>query len=216
MPLGKHLINSRSLMEIDRYGNKYCFKTRSVAEHSWSVAKIAEGLAIWEKNKFKNQVDLALVLQKALNHDLIEQVTGDILGPTKNKTPEMKKAMEEIEKLAFHEEIEPNLPRSWREPFEKLILDPKSKDIEGQILRAADIIDTMFEAIEEITLGNNIFRKVLVDSSNLLIKVELESVKYFIKYAFNDFELDINEYYGEEFCAFREQLHYDQAVFDSN
>lgn len=210
------MINARSLMEIDRYGNKYCFKTRSVAEHSWSVAKIAEGLAIWEKNKFKQPVDLALVLQKALNHDLIEQVTGDVLGPTKNKTPEMKKAMDEIEKIAFHEEIEPHLPESWREPFEKLILNPKSNDIEGQILRAADIIDTMFEAIEEITLGNNIFRKVLVDSSNLLIKVDLPSVRYFIKYAFLDFDLDINEYYGEDFIAFRDQLHYDEATFESH
>lgn len=215
MPLGKHLINARSLMEIDRYGNKYCFKTRSVAEHSWSVAKISEGLAIWEKNKFKNEVDLALVLQKALNHDLIEQITGDILGPTKNKTLEMKSAIEEIERLAFHEEIEPHLPKSWRESFEKLILNPKSEDIEGQILRAADIIDTMFEAIEEITLGNNIFRKVLINSSNLLIKVDLDSVRYFIKYAFLDFELDFEEYYGKEFIEFRKGLHYDDKVFES-
>jgi putative hydrolase of HD superfamily len=215
MPLGKHLINARSLMEIDRYGNKYCFKTRSVAEHSWSVAKIAEGLAIWEKNKFKNEVDLALVLQKALNHDLVEQITGDILGPTKNKTSKMKSAIEEIEKIAFHEEIEPHLPKSWRGPFEKLILNPKSKDIEGQILRAADIIDTMFEAIEEITLGNNIFRKVLIDSSNVLIKVELDSVRYFIKYAFLDFELDFEDYYGAEFNEFRNGLYFDTKVFES-
>jgi len=216
MPFGKHLINARSLMEIDRYGNKHCFKTRSVAEHSWSVAKIAEGLAIWEKNKFKNNVDLALVLQKALNHDLIEQVTGDILGPTKNKTKEMKMAIDTIEEIAFHEEIEPDLPKSWRKPFENLILNPKSNDIEGQILRAADIIDTMFEAIEEITLGNNIFKKVLVDSSNLLIKVDLDSVRYFIKYAFLDLDLDIDEYYGDDFCQFRNDLHYDESTFESN
>lgn len=215
MPFGTHLIESRSLMEIRRYQNKYCFKKRSVAEHMWSVAKIAEGLAIWESKKFKNKVDMAKVLQKAINHDIIEQSTGDILGPTKKRTLAMREAIEEIEELAFKEEIETDLPKSWRNQFRSYILDPKTDDVEGQIIRAADIIDTVIESIEEIKLGNNIFRSVLIESSVALIKVDLDSVRYFIKYAILDFDLDIEEYYGKELYEYRQSLNFDPAVFEA-
>lgn len=215
MPFGTHLIESRSLMEIKRYQNKYCFKKRSVAEHMWSVAKIAEGLAIWESKKFKNPVDMAKVLRKAINHDMIEQSTGDILGPTKKRTKAMGAAIEEIEELAFTEEIEQELPKSWRRQFKSFILDPKTKDAEGQIIRAADIIDTMIEAIEEIKLGNDIFRRVLKESSQALIKVDLMSVNYFIKYAILDFDIDIEEYFGTELHQYRETLDFDPAVFEA-
>ncbi|MBN2658152.1 MAG: HD domain-containing protein [Spirochaetales bacterium] len=215
MPFGTHLVESRSLMEIKRYQNKYCFKKRSVAEHMWSVAKIAEGLAIWESKKFANKVDMAKVLQKAINHDMIEQCTGDILGPTKKKTRAMQEAMEEIEEIAFTEDIESHLPRSWRNQFKEYILNPKTDDAEGQIIRAADIIDTIIESIEEIKLGNEIFRAVLIDSSESLIKVDLESVRYFIKYAILDFDIDIREFFGEKLFDYRETLHFDPAVFEA-
>ncbi len=215
MPFGTHLLESRSLMEIQRYQNKYCFKKRSVAEHMWSVAKIAEGLAIWESKKFKNDVDMAKVLEKAINHDIIEQSTGDILGPTKKRTMAMKEAIEEIEELAFSEEIEQELPKSWRNQFRSYILDPKTKDIEGQIIRAADIIDTMIESIEEIKLGNQVFKRVLIESSIALIRVDLDSVRYFIKYALLDFNMDIEEYFGKELYEYRETLSFDPAVFEA-
>lgn len=202
-------------MEIKRYQNKYCFKKRSVAEHMWSVAKIAEGLAIWESKKFKHDVDMAKVLQKAINHDIIEQSTGDILGPTKKRTPAMRDAIEEIEELAFKEEIEQELPKSWRNQFRSYILDPKTKDIEGQIIRAADIIDTIIESIEEIKLGNNIFKNVLIESSNSLIKVNIDSVRYFIKYAILDFDMDIEEFFGKKMSDYRDSIEFDPAVFEA-
>jgi len=213
MPFGKHLIEARSLMGIIRYQNKFCFKERSVAEHMWSVAKIAQGLAIWEKHKFLHTVDMGVVLEKAINHDMIEQCTGDILGPTKKRTPAMIAAIEEIEELAFTDEIAPDLPESWREPFKNLILNPKTPDIEGQIIRAADIIDTIIEAIEEIQLGNERFRKVLIYSAEALIKLDLDSVRYFVKYALIDFDLDMDLYFGPKVQAFRASIHFDEVVF---
>lgn len=214
MPFGKHLIEARSLMGIIRYQNKFCFKERSVAEHMWSVAKIAEGLAIWEKHKFLNEVDMGIVLEKAINHDVIEQCTGDILGPTKKRTQSMIDAIEEIEALAFNDEIAPDLPESWRAPFKELILNPKTNTIEGQIIRAADIIDTMIEAIEEIQLGNQRFKKVLIDSAESLIKVDLDSVRYFVKYALLDFELDMETYFGKKVEDFRASLEFGDDVFE--
>jgi len=181
MPFGKLVKDPRGLMEISRYQNKYRHKVRSVAEHSWSVAFIAQGLTNWEINKFDQNVDMALVLKQAICHDLIECVTGDIISTTKKKTVAMENAIKEIEFTAFHEQMKPDLPKSWIEEYEELILNPKAEGIEGMIIKAADIIDTILEAIEEIDLGNNSFRPILKISAEELMKVDLKSVRYLIK-----------------------------------
>lgn len=212
---GNHLINTRTTMEIMRYQNKFCFKQRSVAEHMWSVAKIAEGLALWEMSKFGNQVNMGLLLEKAINHDLIESETGDILGPAKHKTKSMKAAIHELEDAMYKELIEPELPHSWRTMFKEFILNPKTDDIEGHLLRAADIIDTIIEAVEEIKLGNKSFECVLKENATGLLEIRLKSVDYFIRYAVNDLGLPVKEYYGDTFYNYYQTLEFDESVFNT-
>lgn len=216
MPFGKHIYESRKLMELKRYQNNFMFKRRSVAEHMWSVAKIAEGLAIWEERKFDHPVDMGMLLERCINHDLIEQATGDIIATTKKKTPEMRKAVEEIEHLTYEEEIMPHLPKSWQERFKGYMLDPKANDIEGRIVAAADIIDTVLEAIEEVKLGNTVFEPILKDVMAILITMELKSVQYFIKYAMKDFGLDYETYYGKPVADYVASLHFEPGIFEKH
>jgi putative hydrolase of HD superfamily len=211
---GKHLRDTRRCMNVKRYGTEFCFMSRSDSEHMWSVAKICEGLALWEITKFNNNVDMGYLLQKAINHDVMEAFTGDICGPVKALSKSFKANLEEIEKGFYNSIIAPVLPKSWRAYFEKLILNPKTKDIEGQILSAADIIDTLFEAIDEISVGNKSFEKILYENSKKLIQFDLESVHYFIKYAFNDWDIDFN-LFSDEFNKFRDSLDYDATVFEN-
>lgn len=215
MPFGKHIYEARSLMELKRYQNRFMFKRRSVAEHMWSVAKIAQGLAIWESEKFGHEVNMALLLERAINHDLIELATGDIIATTKKKTKEMKAALLEIEEIAFEEEIKEDIPRSWRPRFKAFMLNPKADDPEGLILSAADIIDTVLEAIEEVKLGNEPFRKILKEVTVLLITINLDSVRYFLRYALEDFGLDIRSYYGDIVAEYIDGLYFDPSVFES-
>ena len=216
MPFGKHIYEVRTLMELKRYQNRFMFKRRSVAEHMWSVAKIAEGLAIWEERKFDHPVNMGILLERCINHDVIEKATGDIIATTKKRTKDMQSALEEIEGLAYEEEIQPDLPNSWRPRFREYMLNPKADDIEGAILTAADIIDTVLEAIEEVKLGNEVFEKILKEVMALLLKVELDSVKYFIRYAMLDFGLDYETYYGKEVATYAKSLYFDPKVFDKN
>lgn len=216
MPFGKHIYDARNLMELKRYQNHFMFKRRSVAEHMWSVAKIAEGLAIWESRKFDHPVDMGLLLERCINHDLIEKATGDIIATTKKRTKEMATALAEIEKIAFEEDIQDDLPESWRQRFKGYILNPKANDIEGEILRAADIIDTVLEAIEEVKLGNKDFEKILKEVTLLLIEIDLDSVRYFLRYAMLDFGLDYEKYYGEAVAAYVDTIKFDQVIFDKN
>ena len=214
MPFGKHIQKSRSLMEIKRYQNKFMHKRRSVAEHMWAVSKIAQGLALWEVKKFKNEVDMANLLQRAINHDIIEMTTGDILSGTKKRTEDMKKAIDSMEEIAFNEDLRGDLPKSWVEEFRGYALQPKDETIEGKIISAADTIDAMLECIDEIKLGNeHEFSFILIDLAESLIEIDLDSVRYFMKFALLDFGLDIRKYYGANVYRYIESIEFPDRVF---
>jgi putative hydrolase of HD superfamily len=146
---GGHMLNCRKAMMIRRYQNAYMSCQPSVAEHMWAVAKIAQGLALWEINKFGNNVDMGKLLQKAINHDLIEIETGDILSTTKDLIPELRPILVKAEECAFDNRMMLDLPMSWREDFRGYILNPKDDSIEGKII-AADVIDTkIYQTLKE-------------------------------------------------------------------
>lgn len=203
MNIAKYLFKMRGLMNLKRYQNLFLFKERSVAEHSWSVAKIAHSLALIERKKYGTNVDIAFLLQKAIFHDSIEVYTGDILSMSKRRTPSMKKAVATLEKRVYEEEFSSILPNDWREEFRSYTLDAKDDTIEGKLLHASDVIDTLFEAVEEIKLGNKeYFLDVLQNSLEKLLDNPLNSVqdflKNFIQYL-EDIKFNLKEHYGEEF-----------------
>lgn len=196
--IGAYIYEYRNLMELLRYQNKFMYRRTSVVEHMWFVAKIAQGLALWMERKFNCKVDMSNVLLRALNHDVSERVTGDILSTTKRMTESMKHAIDEMEAVAFEEYIAISIPDSVLDEFKNYILYPKDNTIEGRILAAADILDTIFECAEEVKLGNTeVFNNVLVRVSESLLNVDLKSLDYFLKYSLEDIGLDIYTSYGE-------------------
>lgn len=175
--LGNYLHKVRRLMNLKRYQNLYLFKNRSVAEHSWSVAKIAQTLAYMEMKK-GNYVDMGCLLQKAIGHDELELFTGDIISGTKRRTENMQKAVDELEQVVFEEEYSRIIPDGWEEQFRTFTLDSKDDSFEGQLLHAADVLDTVLEAIEEIELGNKPdFERVVKNSVERIRSGNLESAK---------------------------------------
>jgi len=186
---GEHLKKSRDLMEIHRYQNKFKHKKRTVAEHSWFVSKVAHGLALWEVNKFKNtEVSMEDVLFLAINHDIIEGYTGDIISTTKNYSSVMKEELEKIETLIFENEILKTLPNSWGDMYLNLNKEMSEiTSVNAKIVKAADLIDRMYECIEEIELGNvKIFEDILKKDIQKLFDLNLMSSNYFLKYATKD------------------------------
>lgn len=205
--IGDYIYQYRNLMELLRYQNKHMYKRTSVAEHMWSVAKISQGLAIWTESKFGIVVDMANVLFRCLNHDVGELITGDILSTTKRMTVKMKEAVEEMEAVAFNKEIVPLIPKASRSEFETYVLNAKDDTIEGKILSAADIIDTIYECAGEVKLGNTeVFKNILQKVTESLIAIKLDAVDYFLVHSLPDIGLDIREYYGEEVYNYIESL----------
>lgn len=205
MKVVKFLDKMRGLMNLRRYQNIYLFKQRSVAEHSWSVSMIAHSLAQIEIHQFNKEVDIAKLLQKAISHDLLEVYTGDILSHTKRRTASMIRAVATLEKKVFNEEFSNDIPEEWQDEFRTLTLDAKDDSLEGDLLHASDTIDTLFEALEEIKLGNKeYFLGVMQGGIEKLMAMEIDSVQYFLK-GFIDMlrekKFNFKKYYDKEFLT---------------
>lgn len=192
--LGNHIKECREgLMQIKRYQNKYKHKQRSVAEHSWSVSKIAHGLALWEKNKFKTyDVDIEKVLFMAINHDIVEGFTGDIISTTKEISPILKEELKNVERMIFESHIIKTIPNSWGNMY--LDLNKEMSElttIESKIVKAGDLIDRIYECMEEIDLMNiEPYKSILTKDFLKLRKLDLMSVDYFLKYSIKDIGAD--------------------------
>ena len=97
--LGKLITTARKLNNIGRWANEFLHQRSSVAEHSFSVAQIAQLLGIIEEENGR-QIDWKRLYRKALNHDIPEAVMGDVISTTKNSNAEVKKALrEEMKKI---------------------------------------------------------------------------------------------------------------------
>ncbi len=195
---GSHLVEIRGLMEIGRYQNKFKHVRRSVAEHSWAVAQTAKGLAIWEKEKFNHPIDVGKTVIMALDHDIIEAYTGDIITTTKNISPELKEALNQAEKIVLEDQVLPNLPKSWRRRTRSEFQELEQREsLESKIVKAADQIDTIMECLEDIRLGSTApYEDILKNTVQALFRMQLDSVFYFMRYAFQD--IGVYRYLDEE------------------
>lgn len=205
--IGDYIYQYRNLMELKRYQNKHMFRRTSVVEHMWSVAKISQGLAMWTELKFGIKVDMENLLSRAIGHDVDEFVTGDILSTTKRMTPKMKEAVAEMEEKTYEDYIAAFIPVSLREKFKTYVLNAKDETIEGKIIAAADIIDTIYESAGEVKLGNTeIFGNILKRVTETLLPIKIDAVEYFLIYSLEDVGLNIEENYGEIVCDYIELL----------
>lgn len=189
---GDHLHEVRRLMETYRYQGRQMHCRRSVAEHSWFVSKVAHGLAMWEKIKFHNEVDIEKVMFLAINHDIVESYTGDILSTTKQLSPMLRKGLEMAEEGIFHDHIVKTIPQSWGDYYVNLHEEmSKIESAEAKIVKAGDLIDRIFECMDEIERQNkNPFEDILIRDIKRLFGLNLMSANYFLKYSIKDIKAD--------------------------
>lgn len=196
---GNHLEEVRGLMEIYRYQGKIMNCRRSVAEHSWFVAKVAHGLALWEKHKFGNKdIDIEKVLFLAINHDIVEAYTGDILSTTKSMSEKLRSGLKAVEETCFKENILTTIPKSWGKPYMEVHDEMGTlSSIEAQLVKAGDLFDRVFECMEEIDRGNKKpFEQIIIGDLMRLSEMDLMSVNYFLRYSIRDIGAD--RYISEE------------------
>jgi putative hydrolase of HD superfamily len=170
------LKKERKLDKVIRFSAQMRIKDESVSEHSFHVALYSMILADLEEKNFKNKVDKEKLLKTALLHDLEECLTGDIIYDFKHTD---KGLTREIKKMSqrFFENLMKNLPEKIAKEY--ILFWSKSKDknrIEGKIIEAADKLEGLIYALDEFSLGNKEFKKIIEGYKRQLRAIKLKSV----------------------------------------
>ncbi|MCW1296453.1 MAG: HD domain-containing protein [Candidatus Parvarchaeota archaeon] len=178
MSLKDFFESERVLGQVIRFGIRKRLKDENVAEHSFHTALYAMILADIEQKKFGNKVNMEKVFRGALLHDLEECMTGDILFHFKHSD---EKLTSEIKRIGtkFYEKLIKNLPASMQKDYMEAWLHCKDPNtIEGRIVWAADRLEALFYALDELRLGNKSFRLVLIEIMNDIKKIKLRSLDF--------------------------------------
>ena len=210
MAFGQMLNEIRRCKNIVRWPNEHRLIKSNDKEHMYDTEVIMLGLARWERDKFKNKIDFEKIAHLGVLHDVIEAYTGDFLSGIKKYSADMKRAVREVEEGVYKDKLEGLIPKSWREDYRQYILNPKAMGLEGQILAGADLISALFECIDELQLGNKRFKTKLLEVAHSLTEIDIQSVKYFLKYSLKDLGLPLDEY-GLELNNYINKLEFEEV-----
>lgn len=175
------LKNERNLDRVIRFSAHMRVKDESVSEHSFHTSLYAMIMADLEEKVFKNKINKEKLLKTALLHDLEECLTGDIIYTFKHTD---KALAGEIKKIGqrFMEGLLGNLPPEIAKDYTDLWLHSKdTKTIEGRIIEAADKLEGLMYVINEFSLGNQEFKKIIKIYQKQLKELGLKSVNLILK-----------------------------------
>lgn len=176
----EHIRRTRGIQNILRYSPRQKIVKREVASHSWSVAKIA-GLLGEIEIGFGNDVDLAKIYKMAINHDIAEAYMGDIPSPTKELMVGLKDTLDQLEAKVESEILGQTLPNELKDNFLESTLECRTgQTLEARIVKCADLIDRLFECLEDIELGNTggLYESIMNRDIIKVLNEDIHSVKY--------------------------------------
>lgn len=183
MGFGNLLKTVRKLNRMWRWANQYMTEDvrPTVSSHTFTVAQATQMLGVIEE-KNGTPINWRNLYEKAINHDVKEAITGDILSHVKNRNKQMKALVQQIENELTEDYIFSKLPSEYVDIYRKILNNDKDETIEGQILEAADKIDALIEAIIELQRNNpeEEFFKCFIENIRFLRDMDLYSVKYFL------------------------------------
>ena len=178
------LINNPAL-NIDntiRYSLLYQLKEESLSHHIAEVSVLAYLTAL-KLNSYGENLDIGLVLEKVILHDLDEVITGDIPRSTKYYSEEGLRAMrmvadDAISRLASQLDGGDQIVSKWRDA---------KKGKEGMVLELCDMLCVARKVVTEVKiLGNGYFLKVAYEMVNNLRELGEED--------FSEFNADSRSY----------------------
>jgi len=179
---------------ISRWGLMRNSLPENIQEHSHMVAVVAHALAVIRRDVFGKDCDPGEYAAIALFHDAPEILTGDLPTPIKYYNSSIKSAYKEVEAIAAHRLIE-LLPKELQPAYEELLTADEDKE-KYALIKAADKITAYIKCVEERKAGNGEFLSAEKQTLEILLKMELPEVDYFIKNFMPAFELTLDELGG--------------------
>lgn len=138
------------LRHVKRFNRYPRVHDESVAEHSYFVCLFAMLIARDLESHGCN-INYRKLMGRATIHDAEETVIGDLDGPLKKENPEIRDRLVEIGKdvvanLLFGCGADATIAGDWQYA--------KKYDIEGDIIRLADLLSVVQYVASEVALGN--------------------------------------------------------------
>jgi putative hydrolase of HD superfamily len=176
------------LDKVRRWKGKFNTVPDNDATHIFRATALSIFNAHLETIKYRKEMDILSIVAKTLCHDIVEERTGDVLGPVKHSTPEMKKAFEEYERdMAI--EMTKLLPEIIRPEFVEYMANSKSNDYEGAMVDIADKVDALIKTNMERHNGQVSYE---IDFRKQLKKIQAKyknpCVEFFLMYILHDMD----------------------------
>lgn len=155
-----------NMNSVFRYSGTKLVEPESLSTHIVEVQMMGYMILNTLNKQFDEGLDAGLFLEKALNHDLEESLTGDVCRTLKYYNPQVLKELQLVaEQTAtdiyikyFGDEV--ILPRVWADA---------KKGKEGILVKIVDMLCVASKALKEVELlNNNFFLKVVYEVKNYL------------------------------------------------
>lgn len=174
------------MSDVIRYSWTKVLNKENLAEHTYYVSIIADGIAEDLEKQFKIDIDRYKVLKYALYHDIEEIFTGDIVSPVKYKSESLRKQFEEVGNMILEEQLTSHFKNNAH--ISEMILTThqnyeswKNDKIENKIVKLADILQAIGYTISEKNLGN-IYLTPITHNLLAILKKKYSEDQYFSDY----------------------------------
>lgn len=174
------------MSDVVRYSWTKVLNKENLAEHTYYVSIIADGIAEDLEKKFDLEIDRYKVLKYALYHDIEEAFTWDIVTPVKYKSEILRDQLEQVGNMILKEQLKAHFENNSH--ISQMILDThqnyelgKTEILENKIVKLADILQAIWYTIGEKNLWNSYLTPVTQNLSEMLEK-RYKNDQYFSDY----------------------------------
>lgn len=157
------------------------------ATHTFRATALSIFNGLLEQEKYgKKNIDMFMLAGKTLFHDLVEEATGDVLGPVKHSNSAIKEAFENYEKAAAEAMIE-KLPAFLHDDIREMMVECKNDTYEGLMVDISDKVDALIKANLEMKNNPNEYSDTYYRQlEKIQHSYETESVIFFLAYILHD------------------------------
>ena len=176
---------------IGRWGLMRSTVPENIQEHSHMVAVLAHALAVIRNEKFGGHADPGKCAVYALYHDAPEILTGDLPTPVKYYNPEIKDAYKAVEAFSA-DKLAALLPPEFRDMYAPLLREEADGETHA-LVKAADKLSAYIKCVEELSAGNEEYRRAEKQIRAALEQNPLPEVGYFMEHFMPAFGLTLDD-----------------------
>ncbi|WP_114571315.1 YfbR-like 5'-deoxynucleotidase [Exiguobacterium flavidum] len=186
--MSRFIDNVMMMDTIRRWKGRFNTIDDNDATHAFRAASLGLFNGLIESKKYGVAVDTAEVVSRLLCHDLVEGVTGDVLGPVKHATPVTGAAFEAYER-AESEALIKLLPDIMQRDFHRFLAEAKDDTYEGLMVDVADKLDALIKMNMERKLNGVEYETgYRAQLKKVQTKYENPAVVFFLAYVLHDLD----------------------------